>query len=54
MITWVNNQVFIVGLAQDHRHVRMASKEHLLKVWKTFACVGNPSKKLVNEDMIIQ
>lgn len=37
MITWVNNQVFVVGLAQDHRHVRMASKEHLLKVWKTFA-----------------
>jgi hypothetical protein len=53
VIGWTHNQVFVVGLAQDHRHVCMASNEHLLEVWKFFACVGNPSKKLANEDMII-
>jgi hypothetical protein len=31
----------------------MAFKEHILKVWKTFAHVGNPSEKHVNENMII-
>jgi hypothetical protein len=53
VIGHANNQVLVVGLAQDHRHVHMSSKEHLLEVWKTFAHVGNPSKKHVNEDMII-
>jgi hypothetical protein len=45
--------VFVIGHAQDQRHVRMASKEYLLEVWKFFARVGNPSKKPKNEDMII-
>jgi hypothetical protein len=28
-------------------------KEHLLEMWQTFVRIGNPSKKLINEDIII-
>jgi hypothetical protein len=28
-------------------------REHLQKMWQTFACVGDPSKKPINDNTII-
>jgi hypothetical protein len=49
----VNNQTFIIRLAQDRNRVHITFKEHILEMWKTFVYVGSPSKNNANEDIII-
>jgi hypothetical protein len=45
----VNNQTPTIGPTQDQKHVHVGSKEHLLKMWHTFTCVSNLSKKPISE-----
>lgn len=53
MIGQANNQASMIGPTQVQRYVCVVSKGALLEVWQFFAHVGSPSKKLVNEHMIV-
>jgi hypothetical protein len=48
-----DRQASTIGPIQVQRHVCVVFKGTLLKVWQIFAHVGSPSKKLVNEHMIV-
>lgn len=43
MVEQANNQVPIIGLAQDQKHLHVGSNEHLLKMWQIPTCVSNLS-----------